>query len=124
MPREARVTSESGRYHIMLRGINKQNIFESDEDKEKYISILREYKERCGFELYGFCLMSNHIHLLIKTGEEPLESIFKKIGSKYVYWYNLKYDRCGHLFQDRFKSEPVDSDKYFLITAYSPLFQI
>lgn len=114
MPREARVTSESGRYHIMLRGINKQNIFENDEDKNKYISILSEYKEKCGFEIYGFCLMSNHIHLLIKTGADPLENIFKKIGSKYVYWYNLKYDRCGHLFQDRFKSEPVDSNDYFL----------
>ena len=78
MPRAARELSESGRYHIMLRGINKQNIFENDEDKEKYISILTEYKEKCGFEIYGFCLMSNHIHLLIKTGAEPLESIFKK----------------------------------------------
>lgn len=114
MPRAAREISESGRYHIMLRGINKQNIFENDEDKEKYMSILTEYKEKCGFEIYGFCLMSNHIHLLIKTGAEPLESIFKKTGSKYVYWYNLKYGRCGHLFQDRFKSEPVDSDDYFL----------
>ncbi|MCQ2486245.1 MAG: transposase, partial [Clostridia bacterium] len=95
MPRAAREISESGRYHIMLRGINKQNIFENDEDKEKYMSILTEYKEKCGFEIYGFCLMSNHIHLLIKTGAEPLESIFKKTGSKYVYWYNLKYGRCG-----------------------------
>ena len=84
MPRTAREISESGRYHIMLRGINKQNIFENDEDKEKYMSILTEYKEKCGFEIYGFCLMSNHIHLLLKTGAEPLESIFKKTGSKYV----------------------------------------
>ena len=58
--------------------------------------------------------MGNHIHLLIRVDKEPLEQIFKRIGSKYVYWYNTKYRRKGHLFQDRFKSEPVDDDSYFL----------
>ena len=58
--------------------------------------------------------MGNHIHLLIKPEKEPLEQVFKRIGGRYVYWYNVKYQRVGHLFQDRFKSEPVEDDSYFL----------
>ena len=58
--------------------------------------------------------MGNHIHILIKTPEEPLEKIFRRIGASSVYWYNLKYQRAGHLFQDRFKSEAVEDDRYFL----------
>lgn len=58
--------------------------------------------------------MGNHIHLLIKEEKEPTEKIFKRICSRYVYWYNVKYQRVGHLFQDRFKSEPVENDSYFL----------
>ena len=58
--------------------------------------------------------MGNHIHLLIKPEKESLELIFKRIGSRYVYWYNWKYHRTGHLFQDRYKSEPVDDESYFL----------
>ena len=58
--------------------------------------------------------MGNHVHLLIKEGHEELTQIFKRIAGSYVYWYNWKYHRCGHLFQDRFKSEPVETDEYFL----------
>jgi hypothetical protein len=58
--------------------------------------------------------MSNHIHLLIKEGNEDLGTVFRRIGSKFVYWYNWKYKRSGHLFQDRYKSEVVENDKYFL----------
>jgi REP element-mobilizing transposase RayT len=58
--------------------------------------------------------MSNHIHRLIKEGKEDLGIVFRRIGSKFVYWYNWKYKRSGHLFQDRYKSEVVENDKYFL----------
>ena len=57
--------------------------------------------------------MGNHIHLLIQEGTESLEQVFKRLCGRFVYWYNVKYRRVGHLFQDRFKSEPVDSDDYF-----------
>lgn len=114
MPRQARKKSESGIYHIMLRGINKQQIFEDDEDCQKYLQILKECKAVSEFKLFAYCLMGNHIHLLIQLGKEPIDLIFKRIGSRYVYWYNLKYRRTGHLFQDRYKSEPVEADSYFL----------
>lgn len=114
MPRQARKKSSTGIYHVMLRGINQQQIFEDNEDYQKFIQILAEYREISKYKLYAYCLMSNHIHLLIREEKEPLEQIFKRIGSKYVYWYNVKYGRKGHLFQDRFKSETVETDSYFL----------
>jgi len=117
MPRGARTLSPTGVYHVMLRGINKQRIFEGAEDYIKFLEVLGECKQISGFSLYAYCLMSNHIHLLIKEGPEPLKQIFKRIGARYVYWYNWKYKRNGHLFQDRFKSEPVYDDRYLLTVA-------
>jgi REP element-mobilizing transposase RayT len=108
MPRTAREQSESGVYHIMIRGIGKQNIFEYDA-----IELLAECKEKSKFELYAYCLMNNHVHILLKPAEEPLGIIFRRIGSKYVYWFNTRYERSGHLFQNRFRSEPVEDDSYF-----------
>ena len=114
MPRRAREKSTTGIYHAMLRGINQQQIFEDDEDNEAFLDILKTCKQMSGFKLYAYCLMGNHVHLILKTCEEELDQIFKRIGTKYVYWYNCKYNRTGHLFQDRFKSEPIEDDSYFL----------
>ncbi len=114
MPRKARQKSESGIYHIIMRGINRQVIFNEDEDYHRFLQTLKYYKETSGYELYAYCIMSNHIHLLLKVGPEPLEQIMRRICGKFVYWYNHKYDRAGYLFQDRFKSEPVEEDAYFL----------
>lgn len=114
MPRVSRGKSSTGIYHIMMRGINRQIIFEDNEDYERYLYTIKEYKEKCKYEIYGFCLMSNHIHLLIKEGNEELGIIFRRIGASYVYWYNWKYKRSGHLFQDRFKSEAIENEAYFL----------
>ncbi len=115
MPRHARQKSESGIYHVMLRGINQQQIFEDTEDYDKFLQVLKDCKNICGYKLFAYCLMGNHIHLLIKPEKESLEQIFKRIAGRYVYWYNVKYQRIGHLFQDRFKSDPVEDDSYFLM---------
>ncbi len=114
MPRQARKKSETGIYHVMFRGVNREPIFTDDEDNWKFINILKKYKEISGFELYAYCLMGNHLHLLIKEGKEDLAQCFKRIAGKYVYWFNAKYQRSGHLFQDRFRSEPVEDDAYFM----------
>ena len=114
MSRTARKQSKTGVYHIMLRGNNKQQIFLDDHDSRQFLRILLEYKEKCGYEIYAYCLMGNHLHLLLKINETPLESIMKRIVTKFVYFYNTKYARIGHLFQDRYKSEPVEDDKYLL----------
>lgn len=106
--------SDSGIYHVMLRGVNRQQIFKDEEDCERFIQIIKDCKKISEFKLYAYCLMENHIHLLLKVEKEPIEQIFKRIGSRFVYWYNIKYQRTGHLFQDRYKSEPVENDSYFL----------
>ncbi len=114
MPRKPRKSSESGIYHVMLRGINQQAIFEDSEDYLKFIEFIVKYKQISQYKIFAFCLMSNHVHLLLKLEGDSLESTMKRIAGSYAYWYNHKYYRMGHLFQDRFKSEPVEDDTYFL----------
>ena len=114
MPRTARIKSKSGYYHVLLRGIGKQNIFEDDEDRQRFVETMRRYKEELQFEIHAYCLMGNHVHLLIKDIEDKLDLILKKIEGSYAYYFNWKYERVGHLFQDRFKSEAIEDDKYYL----------
>jgi len=114
LPRTARKQSDSGIYHVMARGINRQDIFKDQNDIKRYLETLHEFKDADLFTLYGYCFMKNHVHLLLREGLEPLGEVMRKIGSSYVYWYNRKYERVGYLFQDRFKSEPVEDDSYFL----------
>jgi len=113
MPRQAREKSQSGIYHVMLRGINQQQIFEESEDYERFLQIIKDCKAISEFKLYAYCLMGNHIHLLLKEEKEPIEQIMKRISGRFVYWYNIKYQRNGHLYQDRFKSETVEENEYF-----------
>jgi len=108
MPRRSRRKSHSGIYHAMVRGIDRQLIFRDPADFLKYLRVLEECKRVSSFEIYAYCLMPNHVHLLIREGSEDLGKAFQRIGSRYAYWFNKKYERCGHLFQDRFKSEPVE----------------
>lgn len=71
---------------------------------------MANYREECGYSVYGCCLMPNHVHLVLRMGRQPLETIMRRIGAGFVYWHNAKYARTGHLFQDRYRSEPVESD--------------
>lgn len=114
MSRSSRIKAASGIYHIMLRGMDGRNIFSDDEDCKHFLSILKCTKEKSEFDLYAWCLMGNHVHLLIREGAEPIEKIFKRLGVSYVRYYNKKYNLRGHLFQDRFRSEAVDTQEYFL----------
>lgn len=114
MPRAAREESSTGIYHVMKRGINHQIIFEDDEDYQTYLNTLKRCQEKSGYVIYAYCLMGNHLHLLVKEADEGLGNAFKRIGASYVYWYNWKYGRRGHLFQGRYKSEVVEDDSYFL----------
>ena len=124
MARLARQQSGTGIYHVMLRGINRQNIFEDDEDFQHMVGSLYALCHRfdedgnrlpalCTF--YAYCIMSNHVHLLLQEKEESIGQTVKRLGVSYSYYYNKKYDRCGHLFQDRFRSEPVNDLSYFVV---------
>ncbi|AZO93407.1 transposase [Halocella sp. SP3-1] len=114
MPRQKRKQSETGIYHVMLRGINRKTIFVADEDNKRFIQAVNRAKRNGNFLLYAYCLMGNHVHLLIKENEKIGKSI-KRIAVSFVQWYNKKYDRYGHLFQNRFKSEAVEDDTYLLV---------
>ena len=124
MARTARTHSDSGVYHAILRGVNKQQIFECTEDYQRFLNILRTltvreqdesgHRSKPNCVVYAYCLMGNHVHLLIKESSETLAQIMKRISSSYVYYYNHKYGRIGHLFQERFKSQPVGDWDYFL----------
>ena len=107
-----------------MRGINHQNIFEEQEDYYQFLTTLDmmalSYEpdgtpsER-NYILYAYCLMSNHIHLLIREREDKIGMAIKRIASSYVYYYNHKYSRDGHLFCERFKSEAVNDIAYFVM---------
>jgi REP element-mobilizing transposase RayT len=123
MPRQARKQSGTGIYHVMLRGINRQDIFEGQEDYARFLTCMQQMLQPlddlgnpqpplCTF--YAYCLMSNHVHLLLKVGKEDIGSTIKRLALMYALYFNRKYSRAGHLFQDRFKSEPVNDIEYFV----------
>ena len=115
MPRTARIAFPSLVYHIISRGNNREWVFNEEEDFEKYLGICRRYKEKFGFKLYHWVLMSNHIHLIVETTEESsLSKIMQGMNLAYTIWFNRKNGKVGHLWQDRFKSAVVEKDSYLL----------
>ena len=115
MPRTARIAFPSLVYHIISRGNNREWVFHEAEDFEKYLGICRRYKEKFGFKLYHWVLMSNHIHLVMETTEESsLSKIMQGMNLAYTIWFNRKNGKVGHLWQDRFKSAVVERDSYLL----------
>ena len=116
MARRARKESGSGYYHIMLRGNNRQLLFLDEADYMKFLACIGRYGPETGTTLIAYCVMDNHAHLLVKSPQRP-DLLIKKIASSYVYYFNHKYDRQGHLFQDRYRSEVIDSDAYLLACA-------
>ena len=113
MPRNSRSKSSTGYHHIMLRGINRRNIFESNQDKDYFLKSMYRAKEKSNFKVIGYCLMNTHVHLLFRESEEIGVSM-KRITVSYVQWFNRKYNRVGHLFQNRYKSEPLEDERYLM----------
>lgn len=112
MPRKARVLSESGYYHVMLRGNEQHAIFLDDHDRKKYLKLLAMQVEKGYMSVYAYCLMDNHLHLLVYDKNNMLASGMHSIGVAYAAYFNKKYARVGHLFQDRFKSEVIEDEAY------------
>ena len=115
MSRNARTISESGVYHILFRGVNQQNIFEETADFEKLKETISIVKQDMQFEIYAYCFMNNHVHIVLKEKNVgDISLIMKRILTKYARWYNIKYGRSGALIANRYKSVPVEIDEYFL----------
>ncbi|MBF8984882.1 transposase [Lutibacter sp. B2] len=114
MGRKPRVEYEGGVYHVIQRGNNKEYIFEKKEEKIYLLNMIREYKEILGFEIYGFVVMDNHYHIVMKTLQEPLHKIMHRINNRYSKYYNYINGRTGHVFENRYKGILVKEDKYLL----------
>ena len=114
MPRHARQHAESRIYHVILRGVNRDAIFLEDEDRERFLHSLAQARAASGCLVLAYCLMTNHVHLVLRTTREPIGNAVKRVGVRYAGWFNNKYGRVGHLFQDRFRSRPVETDDYLV----------
>jgi putative transposase len=112
MPRKARAEVEGGLYHIITRGNNRRQIFNSPTDFEKFLSLLTVQKTKLPFFLYAYCLMSNHVHLLIERQASAVGRIMHRLLTGYVQYYNRRYRRVGHLLQGRHKAILCQSDRY------------
>ncbi len=115
MPRQPRVISKNGLYHIIFRGADKQDIFREEYDYLRLKNIISKVKQDSNMQIYAYCFMKNHVHMFIKENEPGLISnVMKKILTSYASWYNKKYNRTGPLTEGRYKSYPVDDESYAL----------
>lgn len=114
MPRRRREKCENSIYHIMVRGNNQQAIFLDDYDRNQYLKRLKRYKEKFKIEVYAYCLMTNHVHLLIYDSGQDISKVMQGLNLSYTIYFNKRHARSGHLFQDRFKSIMVKQDNYFI----------
>ena len=114
MPRSCRKLSATKTYHVMIRGIDRKELFHDDEDRRRFVNTLALINHEGKFFIYAYCLMGNHVHLIINEGMDSISRIMKGLQVSYAYYYNKKYVRVGHLFQDRFKSEVIEDDRYLL----------
>lgn len=114
MARKPRVEYAGAFYHVICRGNQRQIIFRCDADRKHYLERLEQYRERYGFVVYAYVLMSNHTHMLIETGRVPLSKVMQGLQLRYTGYYNRKYKKVGHLFQGRYKAILCDRDAYLL----------
>ena len=114
MPRPIRLLSEANVYHIVLKGINSEQIFYDDNDYITFLKVLKKSCDDYDVQVLAYCLMNNHIHLLLKFSENNIPQVFKSIGASFVLRYNNKYMRTGSLFNGRYYSKAVNTDEYLL----------
>jgi len=112
MPRGARLIIDNACYHVISRGNEKKAVFGEDSDYEKYFALVKKYKEKVGFRLYGWCLMHNHVHMVLES--DDISKAMHGINLSYAQYFRHKYNGIGHFWQDRFKSYAVQKDKYLI----------
>ncbi|MBC3779504.1 transposase [Pseudomonas sp. SWRI99] len=116
MPRMARIVLPNYPHHIVQRGHNKQVVFAEPEDFRRYLSDLKELKHHFGVKVYAFCLMTNHVHLLLAPGEDAsaLGQLMKGLAGRMTRYRNKLEGRSGTLWESRYKSSVVETDTYLL----------
>ncbi len=114
MVRKVRIHYPGALYHVMVRGNNGEHVLSKEIHKKKYLDIIISCKEKLDFTIYAYCIMDNHLHLLIQVADDLLSKIMQKIQQVYTQWFNRKYNRTGHVFQQRYKALLCDKDNYLL----------
>lgn len=116
MPRMARIVLPNAPHHIIQRGHNKQPVFFNEEDYEAYLCILRKWTAEFGVKIYGYCLMTNHVHFVLDPGADvrSLAHAMKRISGKATRRFNRLHDRSGTLWESRYKSSPIQTSEYLL----------
>jgi len=118
MPRIARIIAPHYPHHITQRGNNRVDVFLDDEDKAKYLSLLKEYCERLDVDVWAYCLMTNHVHILaVPASDASLSHCIGRTNLLYTQHVNRKYERSGRLWQNRFFSTIVDTESYLWAVA-------
>lgn len=113
MPRKPRQESKNGIYHVVNRGLEKKAIFAQARERTRMENLIRKNCEKYQVEIYAYCIMPNHFHLLLKAELKALASFMAVISAKYAFYYNYKHNRTGTVFQNRFRSQCVEDDNYF-----------
>ncbi len=113
MPIRRRRESSTGIYHVIVKGINNERIFNQQREKIYLKKIILKHLEVFEVEVYSYCIMSNHAHFIIRAEIQVLSSFMAIVLSEYANYYNFKHHRNGHVFQNRFKSECIENEKYF-----------
>lgn len=114
MPRLPREYSYSKVYHIIIKGIDDGDIFYDNEDKQVFKEKMKLTKDKFKYKIYAYCLMNNHVHLVIDVANDVLSKAMQGLSVRYVHFFNRKYNRKGPLIQERFKSKKVEDQRYFL----------
>ena len=114
MPRQARLDVPGALHHIMVRGIDRANIFRDDEDKARFLERLGQTVSEGKCTVYAWVLMDNHVHILFKSGKQGISAVMRKLLTWYAQYFNRKHRRTGHLFENRYKSILCDEDNYLL----------
>ncbi|MCG8429943.1 MAG: transposase, partial [Candidatus Omnitrophica bacterium] len=113
MPRGARLDAPDTLHHVIIRGIEKGDIVRDDEDRKEFLRRMGELAKDTGTSMYAFALMTNHAHILLKSGKQGLSTFMRRLLSGYAQYYNRRHQRVGHLFQNRYKSIICEEDAYF-----------
>ena len=117
MPRQPRVEVAGATYHVVARGNRRQPIYLDELDRRRYLTLLADVIARHRWRCFAYCLMTNHFHLLVQTPEMDLGRGMHRLNSLHAQWFNWRWDLDGHLFQDRFWSQIVESEWHMLETT-------
>lgn len=114
MPRAPRMQSSFDLYHATARGAGRQIIFEDNDGRQYFLDRAKRVFDDNGASVLAYCLMSNHVHLLLQIDFGALPKAMKSVLSDYARWFNSKYGHVGHIFQGRYFSEPINDEAYLL----------